>query len=319
MSHKVDVHLLACLDALVSEAHVTRAAERMNMSQPAMSNALGRLRDLFTDPLLVRTANGMSPTERAEEIVNDLRPAIRTIDALLTSSGPFVPAQAALTFNIMTSDYGALMVLPNLMANLQREAPKVRIGIRYARPLQMREQLENGDTGVVLGFYQDVQEGLYSSVVHSDYIACIARKGRFGAADEIPTLDAYMSSKHAYFAGAGTDVVSTIERMVDQTLLEQGLRRDIALRIANVMVLPHVVAQSDLLAALPRLGAERLSAGLPISIHPLPIKVPEFKLAMIWHERTHQDPAHKWLRSAIRSLMRHHALQIVSSPSSTAG
>ncbi|SHI01203.1 LysR family transcriptional regulator [Marivita hallyeonensis] len=307
MSHKVDVHLFSCLDALVNEAHVTRAAERMNMSQPAMSNALGRLRDLLGDPLLVRTANGMSPTERAEEIVAMLRPAIRTIDTVLSSTGPFTPADAAVTFNIMTTDYGALTVLPKLMATLEQDAPNIRVGVRQSRPLQMREQLETGDTSIVLGFFQDLPEGLYSSVVHTDTIACIAGENIVPKGDALTQAD-YGKAKHVYLAGAGPDVVSTIERIVDEQLAGVGVRRDVVLRIANVMVMPHIVAQTDMLAVLPRRAAEQLTSGLPVGVHDLPFETPEFKIAMVWHERTHRDPAHKWLRQTIRKVVREQGL-----------
>ncbi|MBO6638211.1 MAG: LysR family transcriptional regulator [Roseitalea sp.] len=303
MSHKVDVHLLSCLDALVAEAHVTRAAERMNMSQPAMSNALGRLRDLFLDPLLVRTPTGMVPTDRAEQIMDALRPALRTIDATLSASGPFKPAEADINFNIMTTDYGALTVLPKLMLKLQSTAPKVRIGIRYSRPAEVREQLEGGDTSLVLGFFRDLPEGLYSSVIQTDTISCLVRRGH-ATVKGPPTLEQYMRCRHVYFAGAGTQIVSTIEKLVDEQLSQMGLVRNSVLRIANVMVTPHIVAESDLLAVLPKRAAERLTTGLDVDIHPLPFELPDFKIAMIWHERTHRDPAHRWLREGIRDVVR---------------
>lgn len=300
MSHKIDLHLLSCLDALISEAHVTRAAERMGMSQPAMSNALSRLRDLFADPLLVRTPNGMLPTERAEKIIEAIRPALLTIDAQILGNKAFELARTNATFNIMTTDYGALIVLPKLLKRLATEAPGIKIGIQYSKPHMVREQLENGTTNLVVGFFQELPVGLYSSVIERGEIVCITRRDRFPKGEGL-TVEQYRKARHAYFGGADTGVVSTIESLIDRECDVLGFRRTTVVRTVNAMVLPHLVADSDLLAALPRPAAERLSKGLDVDILGLPFLVPEFRMAIVWHDRAHRDPAQKWLRGAVRA------------------
>lgn len=300
MSHKIDVHLLSCLVALVTEEHVTRAADRMNMSQPAMSNALGRLRDLFGDPLLIRTSNGMIPTDRANELVSELQPALRVIDSMLTSSGPFDPASSNAHFNIMTTDYGALVLLPKLMQLLTTVAPNVSIGMRYARPTELHAALESGECSLVVGFYSGLPEGLFSSAIDSDRIVCISQRHHPRVPDSL-SLETYVDGRHAYFAGTDERNVSTVEKLIDKTLDESGFRRSIALRLSSVNVLPHIVAESELFAVMPQKSVDRLVKDLPVDVHPLPFEFPEFKSALLWHERTHRDPAHKWLRETIRS------------------
>lgn len=301
MRRNVDLHLLECLDTLMTERQVTRAAERMGMSQSAMSNALGRLRVLFNDPLLVRTSRGMIPTSRALELVEGVRTGLRHIDDALTRSAPFDPAVADLTVRIMTTDYAAEMLMPAFLGSASTLAPNFRVEVRNMDPSRVREELEEGSSHLVIGYFRDLPQDFYSSVILTDKIVCLARS-RHPSLGRGIDLAEYARLAHACFAGFSHAGLSTIEKVTDAALADFGLKRRVVFQAGSVSVLLSVVAETDLIATVPLGSVQHATKGYRLKVAPLPFAVPSAEIALIWHERTHRDAAHGWFRNAIRGV-----------------
>jgi len=295
----VDLHLLACFDALMTERQVTRAADRMGMSQSGMSNALGRLRTLFSDPLLVRTPRGMVPTSRALELIEAVRNGLRHIDDAFSQSAPFDPATADLTVRIMTTDYAAEMLMPALLGSISKIGLKLRVEIRNMDPLRVREELEEGSCHLVIGYFQNLPKDLYSSVIFKDRIVCLTRSRHPSIKDEI-NLNEYVELHHACFAGFSHAGPSTIEKVTDAALADLGFERIVTFQAGSISVILSVVAETDLIATVPLGSVKRAATQFQLRTIALPFAIPDVEVALIWHERTHRDAAHNWVRQAIR-------------------
>jgi DNA-binding transcriptional LysR family regulator len=297
----VDLHLLRSLDVLLTERSVTQAAKQMNMSQPGMSNALARLRTLFDDPLLVRTPKGMIPTRRAEEIHETVRDALDRIEGVIAGNA-FDPRTATLNVTIAMSDYAALLLLPNLLKRLENEAPGVTITVRPPDPMRVREWLEEGVGELVIGFLPDATETLKSSVILRGSIVCIVREGHPEVRGDLDA-ETFASLRHVVFGSAFTGL-STLEHSLDETLKAAGIVRQIGVRIPSIQLSPHVVANTDMVATLPKRFVDRYCQYLPLKVFAVPVEFPETWFAMLWHERTHRHEAMVWLREMIRKVAR---------------
>lgn len=307
----VDIHLLACFDALMTERQVTRAADRMRVSQSTMSNALGRLRTLFRDPLLVRTPRGMVPTGRALGLIEAVRSGLRHIDEALAQSAPFDPATADLTVKIMTTDYAAEMLMPALLSSVSKLGPKLKVEIHNMDPLRVREELEEGGCHLVIGYFRNLPKDLYSSVIFKDKIMCFTRS-RHPSIKEGFSLKEYVETHHACFAGFSRAGLSTIEKVTDAALADLGFERIVAFQAGSISVILSVVAETNLIATVPLGSAKRAAAQFQLRTLALPFAVPDLEVALIWHERTHRDAAHNWVRQAIRDTAKNRKLSQAS-------
>jgi DNA-binding transcriptional LysR family regulator len=296
----IDLHLLACLDALLQEKQVTRAAELMNMSQPGMSNALRRLRHKLQDPLLVRTSHGMVPTERALQLQASVRAALRHVDAALDSKTTFDPATARNTFKIAMSDFASTLFMPSIMGAIVRDAPGVRVIIGPSDALRLRERFEEDGFNLCIGYYTDMPEGLHVSDIFTDSVSCIARVGHPSVRGKLP-LNAYASLPHILMVG-GTHTM-TLEMQTDEALRRAGgAARNVVMSLPNQLSIPSVVASSDLVATVPTELARRSDVRMRLQVLPPPFRIPPMRLSMVWHELTHHDAAHRWLRQLFREV-----------------
>ncbi|MDB5872082.1 MAG: LysR family transcriptional regulator [Ramlibacter sp.] len=298
-NRNVELHLLACLDALLQERQVTRAAERMNMSQPGMSNALARLRQKLDDPLLVRTAHGMVPTERAMQLQASVRAALRHVDAAFAAQSTFDPATARNTFKIAMSDYVSMLFMPSIMDTIVREAPSMRVVLGPSDALRLRERLEEDGFNLCIGYYTEMPEDLHVSDIFTDTISCIARAGHPVFKGSIELGD-YVKQPHILMVG-GTHT-TTVEAKTDAALKELGQSRNIVMWMPNQLTLPALVASSDLIATVPTELARRSQFRSQLQVLDLPFEVPDMRLSMVWHELTHHDAAHRWLRQKFREV-----------------
>lgn len=297
---KIDLHLLRCLDVLLAEGSVTRAATRMDMSQPGMSNALARLREVFGDPLLVRTPRGMEPTDRALEVRIAVREALDKIEGALTSQTGFDPARARLSITIGTTDYASFVLMPSLLRMLEQEAPGLTITIRPPDPAHIREWLEEGSGELVIGFVPDAADTLKSSTLYRDPLVCIARKDHPNLKKTMD-IDSYQELRHVILGSSFTGL-STLERTLDEILDTQGATRTAGVRIPSALLSPHIVANTDMIATLPTRFVDQFRDIVPLQVFDLPFRTSPLPVSMIWHERTHQSGAMTWLRQAIRNV-----------------
>ncbi len=289
----IDLNLVVALDALLAERHVTRAATRLGLTQSAASHALARLRELLGDPLLVRGPGGaMVPTPLAERI----RPRLRSVldDLATTLRGEaFDPTTARNTFRIGASDYVELVVLPRLVERVQRLAPNIDIWVHSF--------LEHGDVELATGALDLVigptasnhAAGIYEKVLFDESFTCIVRAKHHLARSKL-TLARYCETPHLLVAPRGRP-----GSLVDDALAKLGRTRRIGLAVPHFLVVPYIIASTDLMATLATRVAAMFTEPLGIVTMPPPIAIPKFRMAVSWHERSHHDAPHRWLREQL--------------------
>ncbi|MDP2310872.1 MAG: LysR family transcriptional regulator [Pseudomonadota bacterium] len=288
----LDLNLLLVLEALLEERSVTRAAARMGLTQSALSHALGRLREHIGDPLFVRGPTGMVPTPRAEALAGPVHEALTTIRGALDSR-PFDPSTARGVVRLGTTDYAAFVLVPGLTARLRAEAPGLDLHVSSI-PSEGITELVSGAVDVVITrpLGGDVRGGLYQQVVFEDDFLCVLRAGH-PAADRFD-LDAFLAWPHVLVAPRGQT-----GGVVDTVLATRGLARRVAVLLPHFLVAPHIVAGSDAIVTLAARVARRLAEPLGLILRPPPLALPGFTMAMVWHERTHRDPAARWVRERV--------------------
>lgn len=294
----VDLHLLACFDALMAEGSVTHAAVRMNLSQPAMSNALARLRDIFHDQLLVRTARGMVPTPRAIELHVLVRGTLQAFTSLMSDGSDFDAFASTSRIAVAVSDYTSSLLVPHLLPLMRQEAPGMEVTLVSPDQSRVRESLESGEVDLMIGYLVDLPEGLRAVELYRDAFACLVAANHpiaQGAMD----LATYSAAAHVQ-RGTPTTNPFTLEVMVDRALEEQGLRRRVVLRTQTAFGLAQAVACSDLVGTMARTGARHCANIFGLQVLDLPFPVVTPTISMVWHERTHRQAPMRWFREAVR-------------------
>jgi DNA-binding transcriptional LysR family regulator len=292
---KADLNLLVALDALLAERNVTRAARRLGLSQPALSAQLARLRDLFGDPLFLPAQRGVTPTARALELEAPLRRALDQVHDVLARGRGFDPATADLTVAIACSDYIQLAVIAPLVLDLRISAPKLRIAIRQLDGSLVDRQMEAGVIDLAVMTPSTAAPALRTRALFRERYVTIARRRHPQVKGKL-TLDDFVALEHVVVSPRG----GGLSGPVDTALGKLGRKRRIAVSAASFLFVPELVARSDLIATVParlvRERAERLQVLEP------PLRVEGFAIGLVWHERTHRHPAHRWVRERVRTL-----------------
>ncbi|MFO0571935.1 MAG: LysR family transcriptional regulator [Polyangiaceae bacterium] len=289
----LDLNLLVALEALLAEKNVTRASRRLGLSQPATSHALSRLRDVFADPLLVRTPRGMQPTTRATELAPLLHDALAAVRRTLESPKAFSPAESERTFNVLMADQGSFLILPGLLDAIRREAPRVSVAVRPLSLRDVEQPLADGTLDLVVGPFAEDRPGLRRQRLIHERFVCVMRKGS-GAARGKLTLARYCELSHLLVSPSGEP-----GSFIDNRLAELGRRRHVALYVPQFLVAPHGVAQTELVWTAPERIARTYAATLPLVLRPVPLGVDGFVVSQVWHERVERDPAHRWFRETV--------------------
>lgn len=290
-----DLELLRAFCALMSERNVSRAAVRLNLSQPAMSHALARLRDLFQDPLLLRSRGGMTPTERATNVEPRIKAILQEFDAVVAPPEKFDPRTSGRTFILTATEYSEFVLLPALMARIRAEAPGIRIEIRAPDQNRMLEWLETGEIDMRIAWVRDAMVSLRSRALFQDSLVCIARTDHPNIGSSL-TLAQFLTLPHVRPQVIGR---TTTAQAIDEAVAESGGKLRIALSLQNYLTIPHIVANSDFIATLPRRLVEAVTPQLPIRLLEPPLRLPRMRYAAFWHDRTHADAGHQWLRRMI--------------------
>ncbi len=294
-----DLNLLVAFDLLMQERNVSRAAERMFVSQSAMSHILQRLRQQLDDPLLVKTPAGMKPTERANALVEPVRAVLREVERLIRAPKEFDPTASQRRFVIAATDYMDFLVVPSLVERIAKRAPGVDIHVKRTEVPFPALDLETGELDVVLGFEAILKPAGYlnSDKLFEDRMACLAGNGHPANADGPLSLQEYVGMKHMLISRTGTRA-----GVIDEWLAERGLERRIALIVPHFLSAPFIVANTDMLLSLPLRIAERFVRLAPLKILHVPIDLPVYDLVMVWHPLREKDAAHRWLREQIMAV-----------------
>jgi DNA-binding transcriptional LysR family regulator len=292
---KVDLNLLVALDALLGERSVSRAAARLHLSQPATSAVLARLRELFGDPLLLRSARGMLPTPRALELFAPVKQVLDEIDAIVQPRTAFDPARAVQSFTLSASDYVEYALLPMLVDFLERKAPGVRLAVMPLDLQTVAKQMEIGEVDLCITGLQNAPAGLHQQPLYAERMVCVVRRRHPGVGARL-TLEKFCSLEHILVSVRG----SGFSARVDDALTKIGRKRHARLAVPHFLLVPEIVARSDMIGALP----ERLARGYgkKLRIFEPPLEIEGFTVGQIWHERNQREPAQLWLREVLLEL-----------------
>ncbi|HEY6727964.1 MAG TPA: LysR family transcriptional regulator [Polyangiaceae bacterium] len=289
----LNLNLLLVLDVLGREQNVTRAAKRLGLTQSAVSNALAQLRQALGDPLFVRARRGVVPTARALALAGPVRQALGIVESALESSGVFEPAGSSRSFVIAASDYTEYVVLPPLLRRLEREAPGVRLEVRAWGHHEVPAALETGEIDLMLGYYGVLPPGHHEQPLFEEEYACIVRQ-RHPSVRRRLTLKRYLALSHVLVTQRPGSVGS-----VDVALGRMGLTRRVGARVSHFLMVPQLVAHTDMVAALSRRIAEPAARSLGLVLYPPPLALPKSTVGQVWHERTETDAAQRWLRRVV--------------------
>jgi DNA-binding transcriptional LysR family regulator len=297
----LDLNLLIPLRVLLTERHVTRAAEQLGITQPAMSASLARLRNLFDDQLLVRGPKGLAPTARAQQLMNQLDQFIVVIEQLVALPTEFVPDTSRRTFTLIGTDYIETLLLPSLMADLAVEAPGLQVVFRPPDPKNLEALMSEGEVDLAVAYLPDAPKGLITSVAFRERFACIARRDHPQLSKDNFPLDVFVELQHVQVLPRNLPMYGM---PIDAALGALGLVRRVALWHPSFQSLPAIVANTDLVATLPRRLAMLAAQTLPISVYDPPVPLPTVDFSLYWHTRSQEDSGHKWLRAKVAALLR---------------
>lgn len=291
-----DLNLLVTLDTLLAERNVSRAAKRLHLSQPALSARLTRLRELMGDPLLLPAQRGMIPTQRALELQAPLHAAIESVRQVIATGMAFDPATAMATIVIAASDYVQYSVLMPLALALKREAPGLSIAWRTIDTGMLDMQMARGEVDLALTTPETAPESLRMRTLYREEYVAIARSGHPALSQPLD-LDTFCRLEHVIVSPQG----GGFHGPVDDALTAIGLSRRVALSVPGFLVVPEIIARSDMIALVPARVAEGRMGRVRLLTPPL--TVPGFDMAMVWHERTTTHPLHRWLRQRMSDLL----------------
>ena len=303
----LDPRLLMVFDEIYKSRSVSRAAESLELGQPAVSIALAKLRRHFDDPLFVRTSSGMDPTPLGEELVRPVRDALAALERVLGHRAGFDPRTSDRRFSVCMTDISQLVLLPRLWAHLRATAPGIRIDIAHLSA-DTPKMLESGEADLALGFIPQLEAGFYQQALfRQDYVCMVSadhpriRKGL--------TLADFEAEDHAVVSFSGTGHL-----ILDRELARQGITRRVALRIPNFLGVAFVIEHTDLIVTIPRRLGEVLEGRGRFRIFPVPFELPDYAVKQHWHERYHHDPGNRWLRGLISELLSESAAAVRVSP-----
>lgn len=295
-----DLNLLVAFDVLMRELNVTRAAEQMFITQSAMSHILQKLRQQLDDPLLVKTPCGMRPTERALALIDPVRALLAETERLIQPPLAFDAATSQRRFVLAATDYIEFLLMPELSGLIENIALGIDLHVKRTETSFPVTLLENGSLDVVLGFESVLNPPTYlqRQYLFSDKMACVVRQGH-PLISKPPSLEEFVAVPHMLISRTGSNV-----GIIDQELTALGLERRIKLIVPHFLSAPLIVAKTDMILSLPYRIAEQFTKIAPLAIFPVPIKLPDYDLCMIWHPLRDKDPAHQWLRGNIAELCR---------------
>jgi len=300
---KIDLNLLIYLDVLLREKNVTRAAGQLNITQPAMSNGLKRLRTLFSDPILVRTSDGMVPTERARALAPVIRKILLELEEALQGEEEFNEKNSQRVFRIMASDYAASTLLPNLLKRINQIAPNVTLDIMTPSDVTFHD-VEAGKIDMAINRFDELPQSFHQKTIWRDTFSCL-----LSAENDIVAkfnLNTYLSAKHVWVSKTGFGVgvgmdPKDVQKLgwVDEALARLGKKRDIKVFTRNYHVAMQLAYEDDLIATLPSKAAQLHTNDSNFVIVKPPFDIPDIELKMIWSPLLHHDASHIWFRQLV--------------------
>lgn len=296
MLRSIDLNLLRSLDVLLEECHVTRAAKRLGMSQPALSAQLSRLRAIFDDPLLVASGKTLVPTRRALALQEDLRAHLLGLSGLLSRDTAFDPATARVDFRIAGSDAAHRVIGEPLVAELQQAAPYCRLALVQPSRELIEIDMERGRIALLITAKEVPRTAWRREKLVSESFRTVMRADHPLARSDL-TIDAFCAARHLLVAPSG----NPFEGKIDAVLAGMGRSRRIAVSVQSFLLVPGMLRATDMIATMPSKLAHSFSDHY--AVRTPPIETPGFDVFMVWHPNTDHEPAHAWLRERLRAIV----------------
>jgi len=292
----LDLNLLVVFDAMLHHQSVSKAAEAIKLSQPAMSAAISRLRTLFDDPLFVRTKAGMEPTPKAKALSPSVRLVVQTIQTDILLPKKFTPANSDRTFTLVTPDIAEVNFLPRLIAELAHQSPLINLKTLAMPREAAADSLASGEAEMAIGYFPDLHKaGFFQQKLISSSHVCLLRKKHPIVGEKI-TSTQFMQAPHAVVRPDGR------EHLFEQFLQSKNIKRRVVVELSHFMSLLPIIETSDLIATVPKDLADFFVKHGDVRYIPTPMKSPVIDVHLFWHQRFQKDPAHIWLRQVIHRL-----------------
>ncbi len=305
---RIDLNLLEYLDVLLRERNVTRAASHLGLSQPAMSNGLGRLRIMFGDPLLVRTSGGMAPTERALELQPMIREVLAKVDKAVQPQADFDAATAERFFRIMATDYAESTIFPPILHRLREAAPGITLDIMTPSDVSFLD-VEQGKVDMVINRFDSIPQSFHQKTIWEDNFSCM-----FSVDNPIRhnfTLETYLQAQHVWVSKTGMGVgvgmnPDDVQRLgwVDEALNLIGKQRRITVFTRHYQAAMLMAEQNDLIVTIPSKAAKLQAHNPRVVVEKPPFEIPPIALKMAWSPLLQNNPAHQWMRRLIVEVAR---------------
>lgn len=289
----MDLNLLVVFNQLLSERSVTATADKLGLSQPAVSNSLARLRKLLGDDLFVRTAQGMERTAFADQLAEPVSYALGMLHGAINQRYVFDPLASNRSFRIGMSDVGEIFFLPTLMDLLDKTAPRISLTTVRNTAVNLKDEMESGRVDLALGLLPQLKGGYFQRRLFMQRYVCMFRKGH--------ALDKKKLSVAAFSAADHVGVMSpgTGHSQVDDMLKRNGVQRRVRLTVPHFVAVGHILQSTDLIATVPERFAQKMAKPFDLVYLAHPAQLPETPISLFWHARYHKDPANQWLRSLI--------------------
>lgn len=301
--HQIDLNLLVYLDVLLREKNVTRSAAKLGITQPAMSNVLKRLRDLLGDPILVKTSEGMAPTERAVELKPLVRAAVSAAERVVQDRSQFNAEESHKTFRVMASDYAESTLIPRVLAALRDKAPNITLDVLTPSDVSF-SNIEQGHVDMAINRFEELPQSFHQKTLWTDSFSCLVNKNHPILSGF--TLSSYLEAQHIWVSKTGFGIgiginPKDIQRLgwVDLALDKIGKKRNIRLFTRHYQVATLIAQQRDLIATLPSRAAESQKDNPNVAILHPPFEIPPLEIKMAWSPLLHHDASHRWLRKLI--------------------
>jgi DNA-binding transcriptional LysR family regulator len=298
---QVDLNLFVVLEAIYREGNITRAGQQLNLTQPAISHALKRLRDLLHDPLFVRQGPHMVPTPFTRNMIEQVRQALHILEVNLSQSRNFIPEDTRRNFHLSSWEYAEALVLPQLLKRLSHAAPGMSITTSRVKRRDLETELASGSIDLAFDIPMTMSDRIRHKWLLNEPFVVIARHGHPDIKDKLD-LDTYLAQRHIQVSSRRHG-----PSLIDVELSRRGLRRQVFLRSQHNHAACMVVSRTDMLLTLPERHAKLLTTGLNKDamnqVHPFPLQAPRLEAHLYWHESVENDPANRWLREEIEKIL----------------
>jgi DNA-binding transcriptional LysR family regulator len=289
----IDLNLLVLFNQLLVERRVSKVADNLGLTQPAVSNSLARLRKLLGDDLFLRTPTGMQPTPFAEQLAEPVAYALGMIHGALNQRSTFDPKRSTRSFTIGMTDIGEIYFLPTLMDELGRQAPGVSLSTVRNTAVNLKDEMEAGKVDLAIGLLPQLKAGFFQRRLFHQRYVCLFRQGHKLDKKKI-SMTEFSAAEHLVVVSPGTG-----HGKVDELLERSGIERRVRLTVPHYVAIGHILQATDLVATVPERLAQRMTGPFGLTYVAHPAKLPDMAINVFWHAKFHRTPDNQWLRTLV--------------------